>query len=319
MRLDLLIATHNRSALLRRTLASVLAARMPAGMVRRVLVVDNNSRDDTRAAVEEFSPAFAGLLGYLHEPTTGKSHALNAGIAATNGEVVAMVDDDEEVDPGWFEEIARALADPSLDYITGPYVPRWEVAPPAWLLELGPSAVVGWVDGGPEVRTVGVDYDGIMMGGNAVVRRSVLLKAGPYDPALGPTASSRLGSGEDDDMQRRLHEIGARGQYRPGLVIYHHIPAARMTRDYHRQWFRRHGVSMGLLARAPQTRREPLPYLLGVPRHRIGRLARDLLWSVPGLLGAGPLANPSARFRAYLHAVDLAGYWRGLYFARSTR
>ena len=117
-------------------------------------------------------------------------------------------------------------------------------------------------------------------------------------------------------MQRRLHALGARGQYRPGLVIHHHVPAERMTRAYHRRWFLRHGVSMGLMARAPQAVRDPVPYLLGAPRHRIGRLARDLVWAVPGLAGTGPLGSSAARFRARMHALDLVGYWRGLYLAR---
>lgn len=313
MRLDLLIATHNRGALLRRALASVLAAHVPDGVTRRVVVVDNNSSDDTRAAVAEFEPAFGGALSYLYEPRTGKSHALNTGIAATDGDVVGMIDDDEELDPGWFDEVARALADPTVDYITGPYAPNWAEAPPAWLTELGPSAVVGWVDGGPEVRTIGVDYDGIMMGGNAVIRRHVLLAAGPYNPALGPTAAARLGSGEDDDMQRRLHALGARGQYRPALVVRHYVPAERMTRAYHRRWFLRHGISMGVMSAGPSGVREPVPYLLGAPRHRLGRLARDVVWLGPGLLGVGRLSTRAARFRAHMHAVDLFGYWRGRY------
>jgi glycosyltransferase involved in cell wall biosynthesis len=314
--IDLLIPTHNRSALLRRTLASVLAARVPDGATRAVMVVDNNSRDDTRAAVAEFEAAFGGALRYLHEPVAGKSRALNRGVAACTGDVVGMIDDDEELDAAWFEEVARAFADPAVDYITGPCMPKWEVDPPQWLVDYGPSAVVGWVDGGPEVRTIGVDYNGIMMGGNAAIRRRVLAAAGPYDTALGPTAKARLGSAEDDEMQRRLHRLGARGQYRPRLVILHHVPAERMTHAYHRKWFLRHGVSMGVIGR---TDREPVPYLLGAPRYRIGRVVREALWFVPGVLGAGPLRSRLARFRAHMHALDLGGYWYGRFVVRPER
>jgi hypothetical protein len=141
----------------------------------------------------------------------------------------------------------------------------------------------------------------------------VLLAAGPYDPALGPTAAARLGSGEDDDMQRRLHAMGARGQYRPALVIYHHVPAERMTRAYHRRWFVRHGASMGTMARGAGAAREAVPYLLGAPRYRVGRVLRDVFWWVPGLFGVGPLGTRAARFQSRMHSLDLVGYWKGRY------
>src|SRR3712207_3639443 len=98
MRLDVLIPTYNRHELLRRALASLLAADAPPGLDVRVTVVDNNSKDATRAAVEELMPKFGGRLSYLFEGRQGKSHALNSGIAATDGELVAIIDDDEEVD-----------------------------------------------------------------------------------------------------------------------------------------------------------------------------------------------------------------------------
>ena len=307
MRLDVIIATHNRAPLLGRTIESFARARVPNGMQVTIVVVDNNSTDDTRDLVASLAPSFGDRMRYLFEGQTGKSHALNAGLAVATGEFVGMVDDDEEIDASWFEEIARAFADPTLDFITGPYVPRWEVPPPSWLPQR-PSSVVGWVDGGPTVRTFGEDFDGVLMGGNAVVRLALLRAVGGYDPELGPTASRRLGSCEDEDVQRRLMAAGARGQYRPDLIIHHFIPATRLTRTYHRRWFFEHGLSKGLLARGTP---ETIPHLLGVPRYRVGRVARALVWTVPGLVGVGPFRAATARFDARMDAIDLAGFWYG--------
>ncbi len=307
MHLDVLVATHNRAPLLRRTIASFARARIPDGMRVTIIVVDNNSTDGTRELIASLTPEFDQRLQYVFEGRTGKSHALNAGLAVATSELVGMIDDDEEVDAGWFEEVERAFADPALDFITGPYVPRWEAPPPAWM-PYRPSSVVGWVDGGPDVRTFGHDYTGVLMGGNAVIRLALLRAIGGYDPELGPTASRRLGSCEDEDVQRRLTAAGARGEYRPGLIIHHFIPAARLTRDYHRRWYFEHGISQGLLARASPT---GVPHLFGVPRYRIGRVARAALRALPGMLGVGPLRTPAARFDARMDAVDLAGFWYG--------
>src|SRR5512144_1396384 len=80
MRLDVLIPTHNRAAMLPRALESLLAARRPATLDVGVTVVDNLSVDNTRAVVESFMPRFGGQLQYLYEEKPGRSHALNTGI-----------------------------------------------------------------------------------------------------------------------------------------------------------------------------------------------------------------------------------------------
>src|SRR5262245_10871268 len=93
--IDVVVPTFNRAALLSRMLESLLVAERPARMAVRVTIVDNRSTDDTRAVVESFSERFAGTLACVYETKQGRSHALNAGIAATAGELVAMIDDDE--------------------------------------------------------------------------------------------------------------------------------------------------------------------------------------------------------------------------------
>jgi len=95
MRLDVVIPTYNRGWLLPRTLLSLLAADQTDALDVGITVVDNQSTDDTRDVVESFIPTFERRLQYVYEMRPGRSHALNAGIAATHGDVVAMVDDDE--------------------------------------------------------------------------------------------------------------------------------------------------------------------------------------------------------------------------------
>lgn len=317
LELDVVIATYNRAALLARALDSLLAAQVPEGLGVGAVVVDNNSPDDTRAVVasyrERFDARFARGLRYVHEARPGKSHALNAGLAVVAGDLIGMIDDDEEIDAGWFEEVARAFSDPTLDYVTGPYRPRWGAAPPAWL-PMRPSSVIGWVDGGAEVRTFGVDYDGVLMGGNAVVRRGLLQAVGGYDASLGPTADRRLLSCEDEDVHRRLVAAGARGQYRPDLVIRHYIPPERLTKRYHRRWYFWHGVSSGVLDRDSH---QLVPYALGVPRYRLGAVVRHAAAYLPGLFGVGGLRTGHDRFLARMHALDLTGYWYGKYRFRA--
>src|SRR6266481_2360983 len=214
MQLDVIVPTYNRQSLLERALQSLLAADLPASLHVQVTVVDNNSRDQTLSVVNSFKAGFQGRLNYLFEPKPGKSHALNTGIAATFGELVGMIDDDEEIDRSWFVRINEIFADDELDFIGGPYVPRWGAPPPTWLPSRY-SGVIGAFNLGSEPRSYGADT--VLPGGNAVVRRSTLKKLMPYSTALGPRGDHYLAD-EDRDMYLRLIGSGAKGLYLPDLV-----------------------------------------------------------------------------------------------------
>jgi len=310
MTIDVLIPTFNRAALLGRTLDSLHRAHRPADLDVGIVIVDNGSTDGTRALIRDAAPRFGGRLRYLFEPTPGKPHALNAGIAATDSDLIGLIDDDEEIDDRWFECIARAFADPRIDFIGGKCLPRWGAARPAWL-GTGYLGVIGWVDPGPQPRTMDASYPGILMGGNAVVRRTCLQAAGCYSTALNRTGTQLLGC-EDEDMYHRLLARGARGRYVPELVIYHHVPAARLTKRYFRRWCFWRGVSLGVMDR---TRRADVAYLAGVPRYHVGRAARGLLrLALPPWFGTS--AQPR-RFEAELACWDLAGFFWGKHFHRT--
>ena len=101
------------------------------------------------------------------------------------------------------------------------------------------------------------------MGGNAVIRRSVLTRVGPYRTDIG-RSGTRLMSCEDEDMFKRLLASGARGFYRPDLIIHHYVSPERVTRSYFRKWCFWHGVSLGILDRQHA---QNVPYMLGTPRY----------------------------------------------------
>lgn len=305
MRLDVVIPTHNRAALLGRALESLLAADPPAGMEVGVIAVDNRSTDGTRAIVESFVSRFGGRLRYLYEPKPGRSHALNAGIVATRGDLVGMIDDDEEVDRRWFCTIAAAFQDPATDFIGGPYVPRWGAERPVWVGRAY-GAAIGWTESGDTIQQYGTPgCDAMVMGGNAVLRRRVLERVGLYSVDLGRTPGGRLLSCEDDDMFARLLEAGARGFYRPDLIIHHYVPAERLAKRYYRRWCFWRGVSLGLLDRK---RPASVVHVFGVPRFMVGIAVRGSIESLRSSFGA---PDPARSFKNELAWWDLAGFLYG--------
>lgn len=309
MQLDVVLPTHNRRTLLARALDSLLAADTPSSMTVLVTVVDNNSTDGTRELVQERAPDFGGRLGYLFEPRPGKPYALNSGIAATSGDLVGLIDDDEEVDRGWFRCIEREFADASLEFLGGPCLPRFEAEPPAWIGRYF-RGVIGWVECGPEAREFSPAFPGILTGGNAVIARRLLERVGPYRTALNRSPRRLMGA-EDEEMYHRLLRIGARGRYQPELIIYHHVPVGRMTRRYFRRWSFWCGVSRALIdAEHPSD----VPHVAGIPRYLIGKAWRDALRTAYGTLTRRAL--PDERFASELNVWDLAGFVYGRHFYR---
>lgn len=85
-----IITTWNRSAMLKRAIASVLAQTFRDF---ELIVLDNNSSDNTMEAVRAFRD---GRLRYLRHSPLGISEARNAGVRESRGEFVGFLDDDDE-------------------------------------------------------------------------------------------------------------------------------------------------------------------------------------------------------------------------------
>ena len=143
MQLDVVIPTYNRSALLKKALRSLLNAGIPSTLEVQITVVDNNSTDDTRDVILAEQEKANRNISYVFEKRQGRSHALNAGVAATSGSHVGFIDDDEEVEESWYEQIVSVFSDPEVDFVGGPYIPRFESAIPAWLPRS--TAVSSWI------------------------------------------------------------------------------------------------------------------------------------------------------------------------------
>lgn len=280
-----LIATYNRAALLDRTLASIRDVRVASGRTWDVIVVDNNSTDDTRSVVERHARDFPVPLSYLFESRQGRSSALNAGIAASRAAVIAMTDDDVLVDPGWLDAACEALLAPedsSIAYAGGPVAPLWESPPPAWL-DLSRGDLWGTIAIQEHGRTPFVyeDMQKVPLGANMAVRRSLLETVGGFRVDLGRTNGRRVLGQEVPELLARSRATGMRGVYLPAMRVHHHIPTARLTRRYFRRWWYGKGASRATLERdRPVTELgvdlRTAPHVFGVPRYMFRCALEDL-------------------------------------------
>jgi glycosyltransferase involved in cell wall biosynthesis len=305
------IPTFNRAALLGETLDRLAGEQTAAGFAWDVLVVDNNSTDDTARSVRERQPQFPVPLHYRFEGRQGRSHAPNAGIGATTSPVLAFVDDDVVVGDGWLDAAtAPLLAAGGCDYTGGPVKPIWEAPRPRWL-----AADKSDIWGTIAILDYGADpfvfeeRRRVPLGANMAVRRSLIDRIGGFSPRLGRSGSRALLGQEVPEFLSRARAAGARGAYVPAMVVHHHVPARRLTKSYFRRWWYGKGLS-----RAELERLQPITELgvdLSTTRHIAGVPAfmlRTAFDNAVQWLGATLRFDAEAQFRNEMMLCFFAGY-----------
>ena len=249
---SVIVCTRRRAAALARCLASLGQIDEPD---HEVVVVDNSEgdRDVERLAAERGAR-------YLVESRLGLSFARNAGIDVATGEVIAFVDDDAVVDPGWLREHIRALSDDSLTATTGRVVP----AAKDRALDLGEQAFT--VERGDRWWFERANFGGLGSGANMAFKRWVFDQGLRFRETLG--RGGELEGFEDYYLWFKMIEQGARIAYVPTAVIKHgpelstEPTGRRLARDH-----RRVAAYLTMLfVEEPALRRRTLRYALDALR-----------------------------------------------------
>lgn len=127
---SILICTYNRGARLARTLDVFAQLPAPSTYPADIVVVDNNSTDDTASVVDDVSRRSRIPIRYVFERHQGKGFALNTGFARARGDVLALTDDDVRPEPDWLDRIVDALRTHDPVFVGGKVLPVWEAPPP---------------------------------------------------------------------------------------------------------------------------------------------------------------------------------------------
>lgn len=272
---SVIVCTFNRCASLAETLASLAASEVSERVEWELLVVDNNSKDETREVVERFSRNATFKVCYLFEPQQGLSHARNKGLAATKAEYVLFTDDDVLVDPTWLRYTLGALVDRRADCAGGKVLPLWRGGDrPKWLSDRMLN-VLAMLDYGDEVLELdGAADDRMLYGASLAFRREKLLAVGAFNPDLGRKGS--VGAGEDMEIQERLRKEGGRIIYEPRSIVYHKIDPERLQKRYFRRWHYIAGRDRAKVMRPSRFT------IMGIESH----LLREFLSTAMKLLGA---------------------------------
>jgi glycosyltransferase involved in cell wall biosynthesis len=223
----------------------VAASELPDTIEWEVLVVDNNSTDQTREVVEEFNRRYPERFRYLFEPKPGKSHALNAGIHGARGEILAFIDDDVTVEPPWLHNLTSALHDGKWAGAGGRTLPASAFSPPRWLALSGPLSMVGILYAHFDIGDAPCELHCAPYGANMAFRRGMFEKHGSFRTDLGPSPHNEIPRpNEDTEFGRRLMAAGEHLRYEPSAIVYHPVSEARIERQYFLGWWFDYGRAL---------------------------------------------------------------------------
>lgn len=288
------IPTYNRGAFLRQTLEGLTRQTIPAEQFE-ILVIDNNSRDDTRTVVDAFSTAHPAPR-YLLEKQQGLDYGRNRAIAEARGEIIVFADDDILMKPDWLDQMTQAFRnDPAhrIGAVGGEVIPVFPDGLPEWVSEWH-TPLAFRPDAGP------LPSKHSPMGANLAFPRWIFEQLGTFHTALDRAAGNYF-SGGDSEMIRRVREAGFEVWFAPAADVKHQMPASRTTFRY----ASRHAFDSArsrVIDRAGQPR--ATGYLLG---RFLGNSFKALGFAIVSLLNLF-IARTGASKKALVRAWRSCGY-----------
>jgi glycosyltransferase involved in cell wall biosynthesis len=202
---SVVICTRNRPAYLNKCLQAVAALAPPPD---EVLVVDNSTGDEeTESVAREFH------AHYIVENNLGLSRARNRGMAESQCDIIAYLDDDATPEPHWLEYILAPFADPQVAAVTGR-----TVSPGTDIKGLQDEPVRSLSNQDPQWFEI-ASYGGLGLGNNMALRKSACAGNAVFDTNLG--RGTLIGIGEEHHAFVSLVERGHRAVHIPDALVAH--------------------------------------------------------------------------------------------------
>ena len=220
--ISVVICTYNRDKFIGESL-NCLAKQDLSPDAFEIIVVDNNSTDNTAAIAKDFIATHPDLnIRYVLEPNKGLSFARNRGIQEARAAVITYIDDDAEATSGFLQSIVSFMqADQTIVGLGGKVIPKYsESEEPKWMSKYL-NGFVGLMDYGPTPK----QFDNTMKypaGCNMTYTKDILVRAGGFNNQL--TFRS-----DDKYIFYQVTKLSDKIYYLPQAMLYHNIDNDRLS------------------------------------------------------------------------------------------
>ncbi|WP_434762337.1 glycosyltransferase family 2 protein [Vibrio fortis] len=232
--LSVVICTYNRASFLSIALESVCEQIVNQGDEVELLIIDNNSSDETSCVSDCFSNNYP-FVKYFFERSQGLSNARNRALHEASFDYVAFLDDDAYVNDFWISSVINEIKKQEFDFFGGPYYP-WYKDGKLFLFDDRLASNIDWL-GKLERRLL---HEETVSGGNCCFRKQVVLDNGGFNPDLGMNGQL-VAYGEETEVQINLRKLGYTIGLLPSMSIQHYTPVSKQKLS----WFIKRSYAEG--------------------------------------------------------------------------
>lgn len=294
LHVDIGICTFRRKEL-EATLLSLFMQVVPSGVFVRLIVADNDAEPTAAELVDALRPRSPFPISYIHCPKSNISIARNACLAASKGDYLAFIDDDEIAPPQWLDALVATALSSNADAVLGPVLAVYGQSAPGWMREGDfHSTRPVWV--GTEIRT-GYTCNVLLD------MRSPHVRGRRFELSLGQSG------GEDTHFFTQVTNAGGHIAFSPKAELREPVPSRR--------------ESFGWLLKRRFRSGQTHGRILAEKHHGSQRIAQFMLAGLKaGFCGAAALAlwfSPVRRRGYQLRAALHGGAMSGLLGVREIR
>src|SRR3989344_1998109 len=207
MFLSVIVATYNRAQTLQKTLESILNQKTLGAFDFEIILVDNNSNDNTKE------------------------------IGEAKGEILAFTDDDAVVDELWLWNIFECFKVHRCDGLGGRILPEYPQGTPQWIKDhsrklSGPIVYYDYGEDNKKFEKPMLEF----LGANFAFTKNVFEQFGVLRTDIGPGSGINLG--EDTEITNRLLRARKSLYYCGKAVVWHPVDPQRMRLQYLARWYK---------------------------------------------------------------------------------
>ncbi|MBL4585962.1 MAG: glycosyltransferase family 2 protein [Flavobacteriales bacterium] len=241
--ISVVVCCYNSAERIRATPKHLFVQKTNARLSWEVIVVDNNSTDNTRNVAEKCHAESGSAIPFeiVDEPRPGLSNAREKGFAVAKFNIVLMVDDDNLLTDTYLNGVWDGFnADDGIGMIGGKGIPVLEKDAPAWFGQYAYCYATG--DQGNSADETEAD---MLYGAGLALRMDILdkLKKAGFRSILSDRTGTNLMSGGDTELCLAFRMAGYRLVHDPKLTFKHHLPSSRITWKYLRKLFLGFGMT----------------------------------------------------------------------------
>ncbi|MEH2259377.1 hormogonium polysaccharide biosynthesis glycosyltransferase HpsE [Nostoc sp.] len=227
------IPAYNGATRLPKILDKLLAQTGVEQFSWEIIIVDNNSSDNTYEIIQNYQKIYNGNchLRYFLEPEQGAAFARLRAVREAKGQLIAFLDDDNLPAPDWLSEAYTfGLEHPQAGAWSGQIHGSFEVKPPENFERIQAFLAIREHGSNPYLFDAGNLR--LPPGAALVVRKQAWYESVPKVLILKGRLGKSMIGGEDLEPLLYLHKAGWQIWYNPTMHTYHQIPHWRLERDY---------------------------------------------------------------------------------------